>query len=84
MSKDTIYRLDAINTALEFFAEFLDGAFNENAQNELIARFQRLSSTQPNRKSCKGCIHLPHGYKLPCTSCARNTSLPDRFEMNEE
>ena len=44
---DLISRQDAINTSLEFFVEFLGGALHENAQKELIARFQRLSSAQP-------------------------------------
>ena len=41
---DTISRRDAIKTSLEFFVEFLGGAFHENEQKELIARFQRLPS----------------------------------------
>ena len=49
MSKryDLISRQDAIETSLKFFAEFLGDAFPENAQKELIARFQRLSSAEP-------------------------------------
>ena len=43
---DLISRQAAIKTALEFFVEFLGGAFDENSQKELIARFQRLPSTQ--------------------------------------
>lgn len=34
---------------------------------------------QPERKKCNGCIHLGHGYKMPCTSCARNMQLQDRW-----
>ena len=41
---DSISRRDAIKTSLEFFVEFLGGAFHENEQKELIARFQRLPS----------------------------------------
>ncbi len=44
---DCISRTDAINTSLEFFVEFLGGALHENAQKELITRFQRLPSAQP-------------------------------------
>ena len=44
---DTISRQAAIETSLEFFVEFLGGAFYENSQKELIARFQRLPSAQP-------------------------------------
>ena len=48
---DTISRQEVIETSLEFFVEFLDGAFYENAQKELIARFQRLPSVEPQRKT---------------------------------
>ncbi len=44
---DLISRQAAIETSLEFFVEFLGGAFYENSQKELIARFQRLPSAQP-------------------------------------
>ncbi len=47
MGDDLISRQAAIDTALEFFVEFLGGAFYENSQKELIARFQRLPSAQP-------------------------------------
>ena len=43
---DLISRQDAIKTSLEFFVEFLGGAFYENSQKELIARFQRLPLAQ--------------------------------------
>ncbi len=43
---DLISRQAAINLALEYFVEFLDGAFYENGQKELMARFQRLPSAQ--------------------------------------
>ena len=43
---DIIDKQAAIETALEFFVEFLGGAFYENSQKELIARFQRLPSAQ--------------------------------------
>ena len=44
---DLISRQAAIKTSLEFFVEFLGGAFDENSQKELIARFQRLPVEQP-------------------------------------
>ena len=51
---DLISRKDAIDTSFEFFVEFLGGAFDENAQKKLIARFQRsLPSAQPERKKGK-------------------------------
>ena len=45
---DTISRQMAIDASLEFFVEFLGGALHENAQKELIARFQRLPHAQPD------------------------------------
>ena len=44
---DLIRRQAAIDVALNFFVEFLGGAFHENCQKEMIARFQRLPSVQP-------------------------------------
>ena len=44
---ELISRQDAIDESLEFFVEFLGGAFHENAQKELMARLQRLPSVQP-------------------------------------
>ena len=52
---DTISRQEAINTSLGFFVEFLGGAFHENAQKELIARFQNLPPAQPEIVRCKDC-----------------------------
>ena len=46
-SSDLINRQAVIDTSLEFFVEFLGGAFHENAQKELMARIQRLPSAQP-------------------------------------
>lgn len=50
MSKRLIYAEDATKTALEFFVEFLGGAFHENAQKELMARIQRLPSAQSDNR----------------------------------
>lgn len=41
---DLISRQDAINTALEFFVEFLSGAFHEDDQKILIKRMNELPS----------------------------------------
>lgn len=45
--EDTISRQAAIETSLEFFVEYLGGAFDENGQKELMARLQRLQFAQP-------------------------------------
>lgn len=42
-----------------------------------------LPSVQPERKTCKGCLHIGHGYKMPCTSCARNSFLKDWWEDSD-
>ena len=57
LGNDLIIRQEAIETSLEFFVEFLGGAFHENSQKELIARFQRLPSTQPEIIRCRDCKH---------------------------
>ena len=41
-------------------------------------------TVESERKPCKGCMHLPQMYKFPCTSCARNTMLLDRWEEGEK
>lgn len=46
---DLISRQEAIETSLEFFVEYLGGAFDENGQKELMARLQRLPSAQPKK-----------------------------------
>lgn len=52
---DLISRQDAIITSLEFFVEYLGGAFDENSQKELMARLQRLPSEEPEIIRCKDC-----------------------------
>ena len=44
---DLISRQDAINTALEFFVEFLGGAFHEDDQKILMKRMNELPSAEP-------------------------------------
>lgn len=43
---DLIRREDAINTALEFFVEFLGGAFHEDNQKMLMKRMNELPSAE--------------------------------------
>jgi len=45
-----IRRQDAINTALEFFVEFLGGVFHEDDQKILMKRMNELPSAEPERK----------------------------------
>lgn len=44
-----------------------------------IMRFPSAHSEQ--RLSCKNCIHLGHGYMMPCQNCKRNQMLPDWYEV---
>lgn len=44
---DTIYRREAIKTALEFIVEYLGGAFDEDLQKKLMERMNALPSAQP-------------------------------------
>lgn len=58
---DLISKQDAVNTSLEFFVEFLGGALHENAQKELITRFQRLPSAHPELDEwCTECKEYDH------------------------
>lgn len=66
---DMISRNDAINTSLEFFVEFLGGALHENAQKELITRFQRLPSVQSRKGKWIRTRTLTHDGELYCNQC---------------
>ena len=50
---DLINRQDAINTALEFFVEFLGGAFHEDDQKILMKRMNELPSSESNERRGK-------------------------------
>ena len=47
---DLINRQNAINTALEFFVEFLGGAFHEDDQKILMKRMNELPSAEPKTR----------------------------------
>ena len=73
--KDLIERQAAIDTSLEFFVEFLGGAFHENAQKELITRFQRLSSVQTREVKCEKCYWSDEkGCSIFCRAWNRYTA----------
>lgn len=50
---DLTRRQDAINTALEFFVEFLGGAFHEDDQKILVKRMNALPSVEPEQLTDK-------------------------------
>ena len=66
---DLIDRQDAIKTALEYFVEYLGGAFNENGQREIMARFQRLPSAEPRKKGKWILDEDPHDGDCRCSAC---------------
>ena len=49
LATDCISRQAAIDTSLEFFVEFLGGAFDENLQKKLIERINALPPAQPEQ-----------------------------------
>ena len=66
---DLISRQNAINTALDFFVEFLGGAFHEDDQKILMKRMNELPSAEPERKTgkwiYKHCVWF-------CSECGEN------------
>lgn len=56
---DTIYRQEAIKTALEFTVEYLCGAFDEDLQKKLMERMNALPSAQS--ESCEYYALCRHG-----------------------
>ena len=51
-------------------------------EDRTIDHLKRLPSAQPEQRlSCKNCIHLGHGYMMPCQNCKRNQMLPDWYEV---
>ena len=46
--------------------------------------FSDLDAEPEQRLSCKNCIHLGHGYMMPCKNCKRNQMLPDWYEVETE
>ena len=52
---------------------------------ELFGNSEQLPSAQPEQRlSCKNCVHLGHGYMMPCKNCKRNQMLPDWYEVETE
>ena len=79
---EPISRQAAIEMALEYFAEYLDGAFNENGKKELIARFQRLPSAQTEIITCIDCIHYtPLGKDKTWGRCSVHSSPTENQRM---
>lgn len=66
---DLISRQDAINTALEFFVEFLGGAFHEDDQKILMKRMNELPSAQPESHWIP-CSEKPDRHGRYLTTCS--------------
>ena len=70
---DLISRQNAINTALEFFVEFLGGAFHEDDQKILMKRMNELPSAEPERKKGEWIDYTENGY-VECPFCHSATN----------
>lgn len=75
LATDAISRQAAIDTSLEFFVEFLGGAFEENLQKKLIERINTLPSAQPERKTGKW-ITQQFGSWAECSECHELYDIP--------
>ena len=78
---DLISRQKAIETALNYFVEFLGGALHENAQKELITRFRRLLSVQPEREKGKwvGCDDDRLKTMCKCSECGAMIDINEKY-----
>ena len=57
-------------------------ALNQKNKSVTPNDIMRFPSAQPEQLlSCKNCIHLGHGYMMPCKNCKRNQMLPDWYEV---
>ena len=60
-------------------------ALNQKNKSVTPNDIMRFPSAQPEQRlSCKNCIHLGHGYMMPCKNCKRNQMLPDWYEVETE
>lgn len=87
---DVISRQDAINTALEFFVEFLGGAFHEDDQKILMKRMNELPSQEPERKKGKWTteevaeiLFNAFGDDCACNFSGIDEWLPERCKYTE-
>jgi hypothetical protein len=76
---DSISRQDAINLALDYFVEFLGGAFYENEQKELMARFQRLPSAERRGKWIE--VERGDDPYVVCSECGDDYTNDDPLEL---
>jgi len=54
----------------------------KSTKGSVISSIVNMPSAQPEQRlSCKNCIHLGHGYMMPCKNCKRNQMLPDWYEV---
>lgn len=73
---DLIYRQAAIQTALEFIVEYLDGAFDDDFQKKLMERMNNLPSAQPTQSNTPNALTA-----LDCIS--RHAALDECLELAE-
>ena len=80
-TSDCISRQAAIDAALEFFVEFLGGAFHEDDQKILMKRMNELPSAQPERKNGKwvNCYTDGFGNMCKCSECGARIDIQEKF-----
>lgn len=78
---DLISRQDAIKVSLEFFVEYLGGAFDEKLQDRLKEELETFPSTEP--KKIRGrWITDKQGYvtcSAICNKCGKRTQMLDGY-----
>lgn len=91
--KDCISRQEAIDYCYQLInVEHQQGSDEMNYGQErvnqtetILHHLEFMPSAQPEQRlSCKNCIHLGHGYMMPCKNCKRNQMLPDWYEVETE
>ena len=81
MENDTISR----QAAIDAFYEMASDIDHLCTVGDYVHVLEMLPSAQPEQRlSCKNCIHLGHGYMMPCKNCKRNQMLPDWYEVETE
>ena len=80
---DLISRQAAIDTSLEFFVEFLGGAFDENLQKKLIERINALPSAQPEIIRCTECKHYREYDSEYVANAVVVQCMADRYPISE-
>lgn len=94
-SSDCIDRAEA-QTAIQFAARRYTVAHEAHGEGHVVwsdnlisitdamNALSKVPSAQPEQErflTCNNCIHLGHGYMMPCKNCRRNQMMPDWYEV---